>query len=64
MHNQKAALKDLQKDNTIVALPADKGNATMVMDSSLFEEKTKEILCDENTYRRLKGTQPQESTRQ
>ena len=47
-------LESLRKDNTIVILPADKGNATVVMDSSLYEEKMKEILFDGNTYRKLK----------
>ena len=40
-------LESLRKDNTIVILPADKGNATVVMDSSLYEEKMKEILLME-----------------
>ena len=53
-YTQKTALKDLRKDNTIVILPADKGNATVVMDRSLYEEKMKEILLDGNTYRKLK----------
>ena len=33
-YTQKTALKDLRKDNMIVILPADKGNATVVMDRS------------------------------
>ena len=57
-YTQKTALKDLCKDNTIVILPADKGNVTVVMDSFLYKEKTKEILLDGNTYRKLKETQP------
>ena len=53
-YTQKTALKDLHKDNTIVILPADKGNATVVMDRSLYEEKMKDILLDGNTYHKLK----------
>ena len=37
-----------------MVLPAAKGNATVVIDSSLYEEKMKKILCDENNYRRPK----------
>ena len=55
-YTQKTALNDLRKDNTIVILPADKGNATVVMDRSLYEEKMKEILLDGNTYWKLTTT--------
>ena len=51
---QKTALKDLRNNNTILILSADKGNATGVMDSSLYEDKMKEILLDGNTYQTLK----------
>ena len=40
-------------DSTIVIPPADKGNATVVMDRSLYKKKM-EILLDENTYWKLK----------
>ena len=55
-YTQKRPLKDLHKDNTIVILPADKGNATVVMDRSLYEEKMKDILLDGNTYKLKKGS--------
>ena len=47
------ALKDLQKDETIVILPADKGNATVVMDRMEYVEKL-ETMLTYDTYRKLK----------
>ena len=52
-HRQRTALSNLSKDEMIVIFPADKGNATMVMDRSVSEEKLKSIVGDDNTYRKL-----------
>ena len=46
-------MKDLQKDDSIVILPADKENATVVMDRTEYLEKMNRLLEDE-TYRTLK----------
>ena len=37
------AIKDLQRSDNIVILPADKGNATVVMDRTLYVEKMENI---------------------
>ena len=47
------AVRDLKRDNTIVVLPADKGNATVVMNRDEYEGKLESMLTDE-MYRRLK----------
>ena len=48
------AIKDLQRSDNIVILPADKGNATVVMDRTQYVEKMENMLKDQ-TYRKLKG---------
>ena len=47
------AIKELRKDDSIVVLPADKGNATVVMNRSSYDEKIEQMLAD-STYRKLK----------
>ena len=49
-YSQRAALRDLRNDNSIVILPADKGNATVVMDRSTYSDKMNALLKDEGTY--------------
>lgn len=39
------ALKKLRNDNNIKILPADKGNATVIMDTEQYEEKLKQTLA-------------------
>jgi len=46
----KAALKNLKMDQTIVILPADKGRTTVIMDKSQYIHKAKELLEDKGTY--------------
>ena len=41
-------------DNSIMILPADKGNATVVLDRSIYEQKMKEIIDDIGMYCKLK----------
>ena len=48
----KKALKDLRMDEEIVILPADKGNATVVMDKSEYMTKMNRMLEDD-TYKEL-----------
>ena len=50
---QQRALKSLKKDESIVIVPADKGNATVVMDRSQYSEKMHHLLEDKNTYQRI-----------
>ena len=51
---QKDALTTLKKDDSIVILLADKGNATEVLDRATYEEKMMSIVNDSTFYHRLK----------
>ena len=44
------ALQDLQKDDSIMILPADKGRATVVLDKGDYNSKVETILKDDKTY--------------
>ena len=46
-------LRSLQRDTSIVIIPADKGRATVVLDRSTYDQKIQTLLSDEDTYRRL-----------
>uniref|UniRef100_A0A8C5M0M6 Reverse transcriptase domain-containing protein n=1 Tax=Leptobrachium leishanense TaxID=445787 RepID=A0A8C5M0M6_9ANUR len=48
------ALKDLQKDQTIVIKPADKGGGTVILSKEQYNEEVFRILNDETTYGKLK----------
>ena len=50
---QQAAMQSLSRDTDIIILPADKGNATVVMDKSDYSRKLDEHIND-NTYVKLK----------
>ena len=54
-HLRKAA-KELRNDHNIVVLPADKGNATVVMDRKDYVEKIEDMLKDK-AYGKLKTRQ-------
>lgn len=43
---ERKALKDLKQDNHITILPADKGNATVVLDAEAYEQKVWNLLQD------------------
>uniref|UniRef100_A0A147BMT3 Putative reverse transcriptase n=1 Tax=Ixodes ricinus TaxID=34613 RepID=A0A147BMT3_IXORI len=47
------ALRELQADTTIVILPADKGNSTVVLDREAYEHKVGDLL-DSPAYEKLK----------
>ena len=51
--NEYQAISRLKKNDSIVILPADKGNATVVMNKDDYRHKIQELL-DENTYKKLK----------
>ena len=48
--DEKQALKDLQNDDSILILKADKGNCTVVMNTTDYENKVYEMFDDQNTY--------------
>ncbi len=50
---QHIALTNLKRNKNIVILPADKGNATVVMDRCEYKMKMKKLLDDEYTYKQL-----------
>ena len=50
---ERKALFDLKKDKTITILPADKGRATVVLNTKDYESKMNDLLSDSNTYQKL-----------
>ena len=53
--DQQCALRCLSKEKNIKILAADKGRATVVMDSTEYEAKMKAMLSDPETYETLKS---------
>ena len=54
-HEEKRALREIKQDSNISVVPADKGNALVVIDKSTYDDKQKEHLNDENTYQKLQS---------
>ncbi len=50
---ERAALKRLKQDSSIMILPADKGRAVVVMNSQDYRDKAKALLGDTTTYQPL-----------
>ena len=48
--DERKAIQELKKEESVLILPADKGKATVVIDVSEYEEKINEMLSDERTY--------------
>ena len=51
---ERKALKELKKDESIIILPADKGKATVILDRKEYDEKISAMLSDTKTYKGLK----------
>ncbi|XP_060534544.1 uncharacterized protein LOC132706961 [Cylas formicarius] len=49
---EKRAIRDLNKDISVIVLPADKGNATVVLNTVDYEKKIGDLL-DPKTYKKL-----------
>ena len=49
------ALKELRRDPSITILPADKGHATIILDTRDYDNKILSIIEDQNTYKGLKA---------
>uniref|UniRef100_A0A8C5MP67 Reverse transcriptase domain-containing protein n=1 Tax=Leptobrachium leishanense TaxID=445787 RepID=A0A8C5MP67_9ANUR len=49
------ALKNLQKDPSIVIKPADKGGGIVILSKELYQEEVMRILNDDHTYGKLKS---------
>ena len=52
-NEERAAVRNIGKDTSIMILPADKGKATVVMDKEDYEKKVKDMLSDKQTYLKL-----------
>ena len=50
---EQKAIKALREAETIVIAPADKGNATVIMDQTAYDGKIRGLLADTSTCRRL-----------
>ena len=53
--DEEIALQQLKSDPTIKILKADKGNSTVVMDSSTYDVKVKDLLNNDSVYKQLPG---------
>ena len=52
-HEEEEALKELKKDKNIVILKADKGNATIIMNATEYNDKINCLLSDSSVYSKL-----------
>ena len=50
MREEREAVKELKRDDRIIFLPADKGNATVVLNKPDYNEQMTAILQDTKTY--------------
>ncbi|XP_072046801.1 uncharacterized protein [Amphiura filiformis] len=50
---ERAALNDLEKDKSIIIVPADKGKCVCVLNETDYRSKCSELLSDNNTYKRI-----------
>ena len=48
--DERKAIKELQKKDDIIILPADKGKATCILDRDSYEKKVNSMLTDTKTY--------------
>ena len=46
-------MQNLEKDKTIIVVPADKGKAVVVMNTHDYETKMNDLLCDQQTYLKI-----------
>ncbi len=52
---ERKAMKDLKTASDIVIVQADKGNATVVMDRTAYNAEVREMLQDQNVYKKNHG---------
>ena len=52
---ERDAIRSLKENQDIMVVPADKGRAVVVLNTSDYKEKAAELLSDQNTYVKLKG---------
>ena len=58
---EQKAIKDLQDNDDIIILPADKGRMTVIMNKSDYIDKANTLLKDKKTYQPL-DTDPSKTT--
>jgi hypothetical protein len=51
---ERKALREVQKEKSIMILPADKGRATVIMDPLEYQDKMTTMLSDTTTYEKLR----------
>ncbi|XP_052739858.1 uncharacterized protein LOC112042946 isoform X2 [Bicyclus anynana] len=51
--SDRAALMEIRNNEDILILPADKGNATVIVDTDAYENKINHLLSDTTTYKKL-----------
>ncbi len=50
---ERKAMQDLRKDKNITILPADKGRCTVIMNTTDYQQKAKQLVEDDSTYVKL-----------
>ena len=50
---ERKAMKDLKFDANIIVIKADRGNSTVVMDKASYSNQIREMLRDEDIYKRI-----------
>ena len=53
-NNERNAIRQLKQDKDITVLPADKGRATVVMNTVDYNDKVEKMLSDTKTYQKLR----------
>ncbi|XP_072043129.1 uncharacterized protein [Amphiura filiformis] len=61
--DERQAVKDLKKEDSIIILPADKGRATVILDKDEYNEKVNNLLGDTKTYEELSSDPTQKYKR-
>ena len=58
MKEENEALKTLQRDNSVTILPADKGRATVILNTEDYKQRDNQLLSDTNTYQPIPKDPP------
>ncbi|XP_033114265.1 uncharacterized protein LOC117114686 [Anneissia japonica] len=54
LNQEVKALNTIKNDKSLTILPADKGNTTVILNSTDYERKMIDMLSDESTYKKIK----------
>ena len=61
-NEERSALKSLKNDDSITIIPADKGNATVILDKSDYQQKLLDII-EKGNYKKIKKDPTQNTER-